>query len=133
MTNVSVYSKKTEGSKYVQAHFQVKEFSCNDGSDPVFIDSNLARLLETIRMHFGKPVHINSGYRTVTYNKKVGGTTYSYHTKGMAADIHIKGVSPAEIVSYVRAELMRDWGGVGLYTTFVHIDTRTTKTSWTGK
>ena len=30
---------------------------------------------------------INSGYRTIAYDKKVGGDGKGYHTKGMAADI----------------------------------------------
>ena len=41
------------------------------GTDVVFVSQALADILENIRVHFGKPVHINSGYRTgdrVIYN-----------------------------------------------------------------
>ena len=54
-------------------HFQVKEFACKDGSDIVLVSPLLIDVLEEIRESFGKPVNINSGYRTPAYNKKVGG------------------------------------------------------------
>ena len=71
MYDVKVYSLAAEGGRQVTPHFKVREFACNDGSDPVFISQALADILENIRVHFGKPVHINSGYRTgdrVIYN-----------------------------------------------------------------
>ena len=43
--------------------------------------------LQQIRDHFGKPVYVNSGYRCDRHNKAVGGTSDSYHIKGMAAVI----------------------------------------------
>lgn len=45
------------------------------------------RVLEPLRKHFGKPIHINSGFRCKALNEKVGGAPNSYHTKGRAADI----------------------------------------------
>ena len=71
MYDVKVYSLKAEGSCQITDHFRVYEFACSDGSDVVFVSQALADILENIRVHFGKPVHINSGYRTVSYNKTV--------------------------------------------------------------
>ena len=90
--------------------------------------------LQQIRTHFGKPVHINSGYRCATHNKKVGGAKASKHATGQAADIKINGVAPSEIAKYAESIGVL---GIGLYETnsdgyFVHIDTRTTKSFWYG-
>ena len=61
---VRVYSRGTDGAKALSAHFKVREFACHDGTDTVFVSPELAALVEKIRVHFGKPVLINSGYRT---------------------------------------------------------------------
>lgn len=83
-----------------------------------------------IRNHFGKPVTINSAYRTPTLNKEAGGTTYSQHLYGKAADIKISGVTPKKVADY--AETLLDKGGIGIYNAFTHIDVRTTKSRWQG-
>jgi zinc D-Ala-D-Ala carboxypeptidase len=46
-----------------------------------------ATVLENIRTAYGKPIHINSGYRSPELNKAVGGVPTSEHQYGMAADI----------------------------------------------
>lgn len=61
---LQAYSLARDGSTALSPHFCVREFRCKDGSDPVFIDTALAELLERIREHFGKPVTITSAYRT---------------------------------------------------------------------
>ena len=43
----------------------------------VTLDEAVEFLLQKIRDHFGDQVIINSGYRTSTYNKQVGGATNS--------------------------------------------------------
>ena len=126
---VNCYSNHVDRNKNISDHFKVKEFACNDGSDPVFVSQMLVEILETIRAHFGKPVHINSGYRTVPYNKKVGGTTYSRHCLGLAADIRITGVKPSDVADYARL-LMPTFGGVGRYPTFTHVDVDSAIRNW---
>ena len=132
MYDVKVYSLAAEGGRQVTPHFKVREFACNDGSDPVFISQALADILENIRVHFGKPVHINSGYRTVSYNKTVSGSSStSQHCNGLAADIRVEGVSPDRVADYAE-QLLGDHGGVGLYSWGVHIDVRANKSRWKG-
>lgn len=126
------YSKLSDGNKIitlrgVKTNFKVKEFSCNDGSDSILIDVNLVSALQTIREHFGKPVSLNSAYRTSTYNVRVGGAKNSYHTKGQAADLKIVGVAPLEICKYAESIGLL---GIGRYGTFTHIDTRNSKYFW---
>lgn len=106
----------------ISEHFRAKEFQCKDGSESILVAEELLGTLEDIRMHFKAPVYINSGYRTPKWNEKVGGTTNSYHCKGMAADIWVKGHSSTEVAKYANS-IMKD-GGIIRYTNFVHIDVR---------
>jgi len=72
---VKTYSKKTQGNLALSANFKVSEFACQDGSDAILIDDGLVTVLQKIRDKFGKPIKINSAYRTAAYNKKVGGAS----------------------------------------------------------
>lgn len=128
---VKVYSRAKDGLTPLSPHFKVREFACSDGTDTVFVSPALVEVLEKVRAHFGKPVTINSGYRTETKNKAVGGAAYSQHKYGLAADITISGVSPAKVAAYVET-LLPNTGGIGIYKTFTHIDVRTLKSRWNG-
>ena len=44
-------------------------------------------ILDPLRERYGKPIYINSGYRSVALNKAVNGSKTSQHVKGLAADI----------------------------------------------
>lgn len=127
---IKAYSKAKDGNKKLSTNFRVKEFACTDGSDPIFIDTELVTVLQKIREHFGKPVTITSAYRTPTRNKEVGGATYSQHLYGKAADIKLNGVAPKTVAEY--AETLLENGGIGIYNTFTHIDVRSTKSRWQG-
>ena len=128
---IKAYSKAKDGNKKLSTNFKVKEFACTDGSDPIFIDSDLVNILQKIRTHFGKAVTITSAYRTPSKNKACGGTTYSQHLYGKAADIKVNGVAPAKVAAYAE-KLLPKSGGIGIYKTFTHIDVRTTKSRWNG-
>jgi uncharacterized protein YcbK (DUF882 family) len=128
---VKVYSKSKDGSKKLSANFKVREFACSDGTDVIFISEGLVAVLQQIRSHFGKPVTINSAYRTVAKNRAVGGATYSQHLYGLAADITVKGVAPKDVAAYAET-LLPNTGGIGIYSTFTHIDVRAVKSRWKG-
>ena len=128
---IQAYSKAKDGNKKLSANFKVKEFACTDGSDPIFIDSDLVNVLQKIRSYFGKAVTITSAYRTPGKNKACGGTTYSQHLYGRAADIKVNGVAPKKVAAYAE-QLLKNRGGIGIYKTFTHIDTRATKSRWNG-
>lgn len=131
--SILVYSARSEGNKAVSANFKVREFSCKDGSDAVFISKKLIDILQKVRTHFGRPVTINSAFRSHAHNKSVGGETNSQHLYGRAADIVVTGVSPKRVAEYVET-LIPGTGGIGIYTKkgFTHIDTRTKKSRWNG-
>ena len=126
---VKVYSKAKDGNTKLSANFKVKEFACLDGTDTIFVSDELVSILQKVRNHFGASVIINSAYRTEAHNKKVGGSANSQHKYGMAADIRISGVSPKTIATYLNT-LMPNSGGIGVYSSFVHIDVRAKKSRW---
>lgn len=119
MAVISV-SKAILGTEPFAPHFKIREFACNDGADLILIETQFAYYMPFIREHFGdKSMHINSAYRTASYNAKVGGASESYHMKGMAVDFYIDGVNPTTVYNWLSS-----WwpGGVGKYPTFTHID-----------
>lgn len=115
----------------LSTNFKSTEFDCkcNGYCKKTIIDSQLVTYLQLIRNHFGKPITINSGYRCAKHNRAVGGSSGSKHTKGAAADIVVRGVEPKEVAKYCEAIGIK---GIGLYSTFVHIDTRSKKSFWYG-
>jgi hypothetical protein len=72
-------------------NFYKIEFDCRDNTPmPESVLDNikeLAKNLQTIRNLLNEPIHINSGYRSKEYNKKIGGAKNSQHIIGYAADI----------------------------------------------
>lgn len=126
-----MYSLRQDGNCSVSEHFCVKEFRCSDGTDPVCIDEGLVDILEFVRSKFGKPVFINSGYRTPLHNEKIGGAKFSQHIYGRAADIVVDGVKP-EVVYNFLCEVFPKSYGFGLYSSFVHVDCRKNKARWKG-
>ena len=92
MYDVKVYDMATEANRQLSTHFQLHEFACTDGSKPVFLSQALVDILEAIRVHFGRPVTITSGYRTVSYNAGLKNSSKkSQHCNGLAADIKVEG------------------------------------------
>lgn len=127
---IRTYSVKRDGDGKVSKHFRVREFASKDGSDKVLIDDDLVTLLENIREATGgKAVTINSGYRSPEHNKAVGGVSNSQHVKGTAADIVVEGTDPLT-VGQIAEHFLNKKGGIGVYQTFTHVDTRTTRSRW---
>ena len=102
--SIREYSMTRDSTRQLSPSFRVREFACK-GSDAVLIDDELVVLLQCIREHFGKPVHITSGYRTAAHNRAVGGAVYSQHQYGRAADIRVSGV-PVEQLAAETAKML---------------------------
>ena len=81
------------------------------------------RKLERLRQIVGIKFGINSGYRCSKHNTKVGSEETSQH-RLFATDIQPLTDDPRDVLTVYRAALSLKFKGVGLYTTFVHIDER---------
>lgn len=129
MSNVKSYSKAQNGDEYVSENFQVKEFACNDGSDFLQIDLELIPVLQRFRQYVESPVSINSGYRTKSYNAKVGGASNSYHLYGRAFDVGFSSnfkylTSVSKMADFFNTLKVN---GIITYSWGTHIDTRDSK------
>ena len=63
----------------------------------------LATFLELIKERLdGRPIMINSAYRSKAVNDAVGSKDTSQHRVGCAADIRVPGMTPDEVVRAVR-------------------------------
>lgn len=78
-------------------------------------------VLQPLRDAWGKPLHINSGYRCPELNREVGGVPTSQHVKGEAADVACD--NPAELAR-LAASMHLPYDQMILYPTFVHFSHR---------
>lgn len=130
MRCVQVYSLSKEGTIWLAPSLFVKDFRSRDGTDVILIDMELVGLLDTLSSIVGRRVSILSGYRTPSFNQEVCGARFSEHLYGCAADIRVEGMSPKVLYEILDTNVMPDKGGLGLYPTFVHLDTRPKKSRW---
>jgi uncharacterized protein YcbK (DUF882 family) len=128
----------------VSEHFDSEEFDQHAGyglpatpypkewlTDPTRLPALLVAL-EKVRGHFGKPIKVLSGYRSVEYNDREYRAqgkvpTDSQHSRGRAADIIVPGVAASDVhafclAAYKAGELQI--GGLGEYSGFTHVDVR---------
>lgn len=121
---IKIYSLKESGDKNITANFKVKEFACKDGSDTIILHEEFVSKIQQIRSYFGKAVNINSAYRTRVHNKREGGSSNSYHIKGRAFDLSIKGVNPNDMAKYAQSIGIN---GIIRYSWGIHVDSRPKK------
>jgi uncharacterized protein YcbK (DUF882 family) len=118
-------------------NFTLKEFASKDGAPtPLPVVHKLQQLainLQALRDEIGKPIRINSGYRSPAHNRAVGGASRSRHVIGDAADIVVVGMPPAEVAATIErliSEGKMQQGGLKAYATFCHYDCRSVKARW---
>lgn len=134
-------------------HFKGKEFtpywsrkrgSVSNTVPPESLWQNIVPtmiVLDEVREVVGKRITLTSTYRSPAYNRAVGGEPMSFHMRFMAVDFQ-SSVSPTVLAK--AAKLLRGKkfqlpgnagefvfrGGIGVYPTFVHIDTRGRDANW---
>lgn len=120
-------------------NFTLSEMDCKSGAEtPPEVLENLKELaanLQVLRDHLGKPIRINSAYRSPAHNAKIGGAKKSQHLLGTAADIVVVGQSPREtrkVIEILIKEGKMKQGGLGAYNSFTHYDIRGYKARWNG-
>jgi hypothetical protein len=87
-------------------------------------------MADKARHTLGRPIKITSAYRSPKYNKAIGGASKSHHIQFNALDLRTS--APKTLHKILKG--MRDKGmfkgGLGLYNTFVHLDTRGNNADW---
>ncbi len=93
-------------------HFTLEELTATshrqfDNTPNATEMANLTRLAATLEqvkaVLGGKPVMINSGFRSKQVNDSVGSKDTSQHRIGCAADIRVPGMTPNEVVKAIIA------------------------------
>jgi hypothetical protein len=81
-----------------------REFDNSPTQEEISNLQRLAQLLEQVKETLGgKPIMINSAFRSKQVNDAVGSSDKSQHRKGCAADLRVPGVTPDEVVRAVIA------------------------------
>jgi len=112
-------------------YFSREEFKCKCGCGLGAVDAELLFVLTKLRERFNRPVILNSAHRCNAHNSSVGGEIRSKHLEGIAADVVVRSTSPSKIYEYLNKKYPNKYG-IGLYSSFVHIDMRAKKTRWSG-
>lgn len=115
-------------------YFTIKEMTKSQTAKLYHIDNtpteevveNLKKvmyILDMVRVHIGKPILINSGYRCKKLNEMVGGVQKSMHTKGLAADFRTKEKEDINIMFEFLKKNQKEFKIIELikYTTFIHM------------
>ena len=78
-----------------------REFDNTPNEVQIYQLNRLANFLETVRALLGKPILVDSAFRSPEVNHAVGSTSVSQHLRGCAADIRVPGMTPAEVVKAI--------------------------------
>lgn len=87
-------------------YFSRNEFHCKCGrycnGFPVEPENLLIQQADTVREHFGAPIHVSSGVRCRQHNSNVGGVDGSRHRLGKAMDFRVEGKSASAVLKFVK-------------------------------
>lgn len=127
----------------ITPNFTYREIACNDTDNSLILNDDIiahTNRLQEFRTWYNRPMTVNSWYRTPAWNTQCGGASTSRHLTATATDIAL----PSEFYTYTDTrkeefisncrnkwhELCGGAGGFGIYNTFMHFDSRETKSDW---
>jgi uncharacterized protein YcbK (DUF882 family) len=110
------------------ANFSKSEFACKCGCGFDEIHPRTVEWCQAVRDFFDRPVRVSSGCRCKAHNEIVGGSKYSQHIEGTAADLIVDQVDSDRVADFCEEVLLVD--GLGRYNNFTHIDCRGHKARW---
>ena len=108
-------------------HFSRYEIACECGCGFESVHPETLRLADEVRDFVGAPIAPSSGARCCEYNRLIGSTDQSQHTRSRAMDLPVS--YPRAVYDWL-CESYPDAYGFGLYRSFVHIDSRRDKSRW---
>jgi lysozyme len=134
LTFIKAYELLEKGDDHANKH--KKGFGKNT-DPPRELWKNIGRtvqVLDELRRRMKSPIMFNSVYRSPAYNDAIGGEDNSQHTHFRAVDFVLRGTTaePPQWAAQLRAMRQEGFfkGGIGLYKTFVHVDTRGRNVDW---
>ena len=95
-------------------HFKLEEFTKSQiaarnginntphSGDVKNLENLCYEVLEPVRAKFDKPITINSGFRSLEVNRKLGSSDSSQHTKGQACDFEVMGEANIKVAVWVQ-------------------------------
>lgn len=113
--------------------FTLAEFDSPDSiGSGAGMDWTMLQMLDAARRLYGRPMIVNSGFRTPAHNAEVGGKISSSHLTGLAVDIRCNSSSDRYdmIIAFMRVGFTR----MGIGESFIHVDVDSGKPSnvvWT--
>lgn len=108
-------------------HFKISEFTCKCGCGNNLMDYNFLCMIDNARDIAQVPFKVTSGYRCISHNKKINGSSTSSHLKGLAADI--KYSSEYQLVRMIYGLTKAGFTRIGINATskFIHVDSDSSK------
>lgn len=124
-------------------NFVRSEFACKGGSECCGGSAPISYLLidglQELRDRVNRPIVVVSGFRCLTYNRKIGSNDTSQHPKGRAADIRAPDMTVEDLREFALDVGIFRAGGVGIYAnrrrglkSFLHVDVRPCVARWEG-
>ncbi len=115
-------------SEWRWPNFSPQEMACR-GTGKLMIVPTAMDKLQALRDALGKPMIVNSAYRSPEHNMRVEGATRSKHMQGLAFDVRMDNHNPA---TYIEAAQKVGFKAIGTYPAqgFVHVDNRPVAASW---
>ena len=111
-------------------HFSKSEFACHCCGELIVVPT-LIDALERLRELAGGPIRIHDAYRCPNHNEQVGGVVNSEHTRGLAADVEVVGLSLQQMYEFALQVPAFFEGGIGVYDSgFLHVDVRQHASRW---
>jgi len=108
----------------INQYLSVSEVTCNCGCGKSDLHPDVAHFFYVMRELFGEAIIVTSGCRCAKHNKACGGTTDSYHLKGMAVDVTCKYPTAYRLSRLEACGVRAGFNGVGIGKGFIHFDIR---------
>lgn len=109
-------------------NFSPQEIACR-GTGKIRVNAQALDKLQHLRTKLGKPLILNSAYRSPEHNAKVKGAKNSRHMQGDAFDVSMTNQNPVEFLAAAKEV---GFTGLGFYpearNNFIHIDTGPART-----
>jgi hypothetical protein len=130
----SLKLKQISTESVLAPHFKTRGRTSNS-IPPKYLWKNIAptlKVVDELATRLNAAPSFLSIYRNPEYNRSVRGKSRSYALQNCAVKVRFKGTSAktaADAARELRAEGFFN-GGIGKYTTYIHIDTRGQKADW---